>query len=272
MLEQKRKLYVLMWLSNRPRLADRPSSAAFQKASGLSPAQFSASEKELQPGIQIINKAPSSSSRREGQLEGSGSVMAPSTDLLAKWAQDMKSGISPVKRNLSGPSTPRSNRILSDTSSPITPSRSGLRDRSSIKEKRVFDPSPIATPTKARKLSANSTPSLSPLKRTTVSQNTPQRVESQSSSKRNEEANRLNATSKTTPIARLAQVTRREPIYPVSFGFDLVGTDEEKWSEFKALKRIKRCIDALEKMKKEGKTDPWTTTMPGEHESVRIEL
>ena len=58
----------------------------------------------------------------------------------------------------------------------------------------------------------------------------------------------------------------------MSFGFDLVGTDEEKWSEFKALKRIKRCIDALEKMKKEGKTDPWTTTMPGEHESVRIEL
>ncbi|MCO5589705.1 hypothetical protein L7F22_043673 [Adiantum nelumboides] len=257
-------------------LADRPSSTAFQKASGLSPAQFSASEKELQPGIQIISKASSSSNRREGQAEGSGSAIAPSSDLLAKWAQDMKSGISPVKRNLSGPSTPRSNRILSDTSSPVTPSRSGLRDRSSIKEKHVFDPSPVATPTKVRKLSAASTPSSSPLKRAVTSQNTPQkdssRLPSQSSSIINEDANRVKTNSHTTPIARFSRVARREPIYPVSLGFDVVGKDEERWSETKALRKIQRCIDALEKMKKDGKTDSWTTATPGELESVRIEF
>lgn len=188
----------------------------------------------------------------------------------------MKSGISPIKRNLSGPSTPRSNRIISDTSSPITPSRSGLRDRSSIKEKRVFDPSPVVTPNKVRKVSAASTPSSSPLKRVTLSQNTPQRdynnAPSQSSSKINEDASVIKTMAHTTPISRLAQVTRREPVYPVSLGFDIIGKDEEKWSESKALKRIQKCIDALEKMKKGGNTDPWTTTRPGELESVRIEL
>lgn len=239
------------------------------------------SEKELRSGIRIIQKtgAPSPSKHAE-QGEAGGSGLAPSSDALAKWAQDMKSGISPIKRNLSGPSTPRSNRILSDTSSPITPSRSGLRDRSSIKEKRVFDPSPLTTPTKSRKLSATSTPSGSTLKKSNPFQNTtPQKEQSkdihqasQSSINANIITNKPITPSKRTQIATLSRPKHREPIYPVSFGFDVIGKDEERWSEEKALKRIQRCIDALEKMKKEGKTEPWKTTKPGEYESIRIEF
>lgn len=152
----------------------------FQTASGLSRQQFLASEKELTPAFQSVALSRSSTSlpttpRKNAMYRNfipsssstSGSLSSPTKSSIEmtpeaklQRAKDVMSGAAFV----SNKSSPLSNRLRGNNSdhgynsTPQTPTSRRLRDRSSIKETHIFDPSDIDnTPTKKRVVLATPT-------------------------------------------------------------------------------------------------------------------
>lgn len=238
-------------LTCKHRLAEDALVEPFQRASGLSPQQFTASDRDFTDAIDSAvasRKAGSqpSTPHRDANLKrpinpafsGASTTSADlSPEARRKRTRDIMSGAafastysSPLSRN--GGNSRTGDELSS--SAPQTPTKRTLRDRSSIKEARIFDPSEQdRTPTK--KVKQLHTP------------NTDERV-NHSAKRRAIAASQSSTSSPSKPAAMPEKRATSLVGYPAGEPFRL-GRSEVmgEWKSKNSSDRVQAYIAALER-------------------------
>lgn len=130
-------------------LTEDADARAFQRASGLAPSQFTSSSNDLAPAMQSERRRTFEKIQFSTPTKSTAQFALPTTspaertpEALAQRAKDVVSGALFKKSPASNPHESPSHGTSSHK----------LRDRRSIRERTIYDPSPDVTPTKRRKL------------------------------------------------------------------------------------------------------------------------